>query len=294
MNDMSDFSTCESAAEPSVYSGLLRACQTLPVERVMSRDVVAVRSDTTVQEAARIMSEDRLSCLPVVDNGVFRGILRQQDALRDLSAMNGQGPAPTVGQRMRLDVRTVGPETLLLDAAHMMEATRVKWLPVFRETELVGIVSQSDVTRALTSVVRMTEVAEIMSMDVTTVDAQATVAETAQLMERKHLSCIVASHGNRVCGILTEKDLLGRIVAPAKDPNSVRVAEIMSSPVVSVGPSHSLFSACSMMNRRHIHRLVVMDDDQLCGIITHTDILQALDEALHEQAVEAGHGRDRL
>jgi signal-transduction protein with cAMP-binding, CBS, and nucleotidyltransferase domain len=104
-------------------------------------------------------------------------------------------------------------------------------------------------------------------------------------MSTANISCLVVLHGQEVAGILTEKDLLKRVVALHKDPMQTRVADVMSLPVAAVPPHCSILSAGKKMEAMHFHRLLVMDDKTVCGIITQTDIMRAIRSAF--DAVES-------
>jgi len=122
-----------------------------------------------------------------------------------------------------------------------------------------------------------------MSSDVAVVQTKATVAEAAQIMNSCNISCIVALEGNEVQGIITERDILKRVIAPQKDPAHINVEEVMSSPVTTVPPNHSVFSAYKTMDKMHVRRLVVMENEQLRGIVTQTDILRVTKKKLQEE-----------
>jgi signal-transduction protein with cAMP-binding, CBS, and nucleotidyltransferase domain len=79
-----------------------------------------------------------------------------------------------------------------------------------------------------------------------------------------------------VSGIVTEKDLIRRVVALHKDPAETQVVEMMSFPLVAVPPSYSVLSAGKKMDTMHLHRLVVMKDNAVAGIVTQTDIARAV------------------
>jgi PAS domain S-box-containing protein len=145
------------------------------------------------------------------------------------------------------------------------------------------MVTQTDLTRALTSCGVWKDVAEIMSRDMVVVQTVATVAEAAEAMNSHNISCVVALEGVRVQGIVTERDLLKRVVVLQRDPACTRVKEIMSSPVRTIPPGYSVFSAYETMDRLHIRRLIVAEDEQLCGIITQTDIFRAIRRKLQDE-----------
>jgi len=213
-------------------------------------------------------------------------MLTQKDVLKGIGRLGPSSEDVVVTECMSLNVPTVSPETPIYDVSQFMDTTRLKWLPVLRDQQLVGLVTQSDVTRALTSLVRTTEVSAIMSQEVATVDAAMTVSQASDLMIEKDISCVIAQHKNTIAGILTEKDVLGKVVATNMDPNAILVADVMSPSVVSVPPFCSLFSAYGIMERERLHRLVVMEGKQLCGIITQTDILRAMKTSLFKAGTD--------
>ncbi|MBN2133860.1 MAG: CBS domain-containing protein [Sedimentisphaerales bacterium] len=257
-----------------------RAAEKLKVEDVMTRHVFTIHPTDTVQTAAELMSENHVSCLPVLDDGRFQGILTQSDVLAGNADLEGAAGSITAAQRVRRDVPTIPPETGVLEAGRIMEAQRTKWLPVLSAGRLAGIVTQTDVIGAITSLVKVVEVGAVMNADVTTVDAATTVREATRIMSDQGISCLVAVHGGKMVGILTEKDILRRVCAAGKDFHQVLVADVMSFPVTTVPPNHCLFTTHRTMDRMHIHRLVVTDGDRLVGIVTQTDILRTLKDTL--------------
>ncbi len=272
-------SQADEADRSSMYTCLVEAAKGLAVEHVMSRSVLTIGSSDTIQAAAQVMSENHLSCLPVVDGDRLKGILTQRDTLKEITGRDGAPPAH-VADRMELDVRTICTETSILDASRIMEAAGIKWLPVLSGERLVGVVTQSDATRAITSLVQITRMTAVMNADVTAVDAETTVREATRVMLDEGISCVVAVHHHKVVGILTEKDIVKRIAVSGQDASALLVADVMSFPVVSVEPTDCVFSVCRLMDHRHIHRVLVMEGDRVCGIVTLTDILRALKAAL--------------
>jgi len=277
--------TCVEASDHSTYVGMQRAAERLQVKDVMTQHVVTICPTDTIQTAAELMSEHHVSCLPVLDHGRFEGILTQRDVLAGSAGSEGGASSATAAQRARPDVPTISPETGVLEAGRIMEAQSTKWLPVLAAGQLEGIVTQADIIGAITSLVKVVEVGTVMNTDLTTVDAATTVREATRTMTDQGISCIVAVHGGKMVGILTEKDILRRVCAADKDPDQVLVADVMSFPVTTVQPCYCLFTAHRMMDRMHIHRLLVMDGDHLAGIITQTDILRTLKETLFRPGI---------
>lgn len=247
----------------------------LEIKDVMSREVVIISPEETVFSAAKRMSEKNVSCLTVIEDGTVVGILTEKDLLNGVAEDGRDFGNIRVAERMSCPVHTVSPDLSTLEASRIMESQKIKRLPVLAEKQLVGIVTQTDLTRALTSVCGLRDVAEIMSADVASVGAEGTVAEAAQIMSSRSISCIIVTDRNGVAGILTEKDLLKRVIALHKDPTRTRVKDVMSFPVTSIPPSYSVFSAGRTMDAKHVHRLAVMEGKKLHGIVAQTDVFRA-------------------
>jgi len=275
----------------SVSSGrLITSYRTwLEVGDVMSKDVTTACPDVLVVSAAGVMSEKKISCLVVMNKGNVAGILTETDVLRRVVRKGKDFYQTTLEQIMSSPVETVPAHLSILVASEMMGRKHVKRLPVLQEDKLVGIVTQTDLVRTLTSYGMWRDVSEIMSRDVAVIAKTSSVAEAAEVMTSREISCVVVLDGERAAGVLTKKDLLGRVVALHKDPASVTMEQVMSSPVTSVSSSYSVFSASRIMEEMNIRRLAVMKDKRLCGIVTQTDIFRAVRSKL--QAEEQKHLR---
>jgi len=258
----------------------------LEVKDVMSEDVITIPPDEVAVSAAKVMSANNVSCIVVVDNDGVVGIATEKDFLARISGKDMDLGRIAVADIMSHPVESAPPDLSILDASAMMAARHIKRLPVLAGKRLVGIVTQTDLTRALTSYFVWKDVSEIMSRDVATIPAQATVEKAAEIMHSHGISCIVVLEGNRVRGILTERDLLKRVIVPQKDPGSVKVEELMSCPVIMIHPDYSIFGAFKTMDKMHVRRLVVMEDERLCGIVTQTDIFRAMKKKLQEDEEE--------
>lgn len=259
-----------------LHQSIGRPVGNLSVQDIMSREMVTVAIADTVLTAARKMSENNVSCVTVVDEEMVVGILTDKDVLKGIAGHDREFHRLSVAERMSSPVQTVEPEASVVKAGKIMEDHGIKRLPVVDAGTLIGIVTQTDIARGLVSISPLKAVSDIMTTDVATVLAGATVAEAAQIMSSRAISSLIATHNHGIAGIITEKDLLRRVVALHKDPSQVQVVDVMSFPLVAVAPDYSVLSAARKMDLMHLHRLVVMADNQICGIVTQTDITKAV------------------
>ena len=115
-------------------------------------------------------------------------------------------------------------------------------------------------------------VGDVMVREVITINENATVREAAEVMNKFEIGCLIAVRKGKAVGILTERDLLKRVVAEAKDVNKTRVKDVMSSPLVVVEPDLDLEEAVKLMFQMKIKKLPVVDGKRLVGLVSLTDI----------------------
>jgi len=226
------------------------------------------------------MSENHISCLAVVNNDVFEGLITQKTALMSLVHEHGNADSLRIQDHMLRAVATVSPETSVLEASQIAHRKQAKWLPVLTGQTVVGMITQTDLVQALMCFDSFPDVASIMSCDTISIHAATSVVDAANIMAEHGISCVVAIQNDKVLGILTEKDLLKTALQPEKDLPDICVVDIMSFPVIAARPSDSMISASRLMDRMHIHHLAVMENEELCGIITRTDVLKAFQDSL--------------
>ncbi len=119
-------------------------------------------------------------------------------------------------------------------------------------------------------------VADIMSSPVITVEVEVNVRDGALLMTDKRIGSIVITERGQPVGIVTERDMLERVVSLCRDPCETRMKDIMSSPLISTSPGTNILDAMRKMRENHISRLLVMEKDKLIGIVSERDFIRAV------------------
>ncbi len=124
---------------------------------------------------------------------------------------------------------------------------------------------------------------------VATVDHQTTVLDAAKLMNERRIGALVVTSGDRVIGIFTERDMLIRVVAAGKPPETIVVGDVMTAPMACARRDTKLSECRSVMTAKRIRHLPVVEEGKLYGMISSGDILasevqeqQATIEYLHE------------
>jgi CBS domain-containing protein len=115
-------------------------------------------------------------------------------------------------------------------------------------------------------------VKDVMVKEVIKINENVTIKEAAELMNKYEIGCLIAVGKGKVSGILTERDLLKRVVAEAKDASKLRVKDVMTSPLVVAEPKMDLGEAVRLMFQMKIKKLPVVEDKRLVGLVSLTDI----------------------
>ena len=144
------------------------------------------------------------------------------------------------------------------------------------------------------------KIAELCSTRVTTVEPKASLREAALLMRNAHVGALVvvdrADGIGRPVGILTDRDIVVAVIAvPGADPESIRVCDAMSTPVVTVGEEHGALEAVQAMRARGVRRLpVVALNGGLAGMVTSEDVLDLISGELAgmAEAMRRAHKRE--
>jgi CBS domain-containing protein len=113
---------------------------------------------------------------------------------------------------------------------------------------------------------------EVMTTDVRACEPNAVVTDAARLMAKEDVGPIPVVEDGRIVGLVTDRDIVVRVIAEGKDPKATTVGEIASKDLVTVSPEEDLDQALQMMAERQVRRLPVVDGHRLVGIVAQADI----------------------
>ncbi len=118
------------------------------------------------------------------------------------------------------------------------------------------------------------EVQEIMVDKVITTKTDATVKDAVKLMNKYEIGCLVVVENGKPVGIITERDLLKRVLAKSEKNKHKKVVEIMTKPLLSAAPNMQIEEAAKLMFHKKIKKLPIVEKGKLLGLLTLTDILR--------------------
>ena len=139
----------------------------------------------------------------------------------------------------------------------------------------VSIILENQNLIEMTPDARGITVKDIMTKSVISVDSMITVNEAAKMMEDAKVGAVIVMENNTPIGIVTDRDFAVKIVAHAYQITTP-VKQIMSSPLIATSPDETVLMVADLMHTRNIRKLPVIDNDQVVGMVTSTDLVNQL------------------
>jgi CBS domain-containing protein len=126
-------------------------------------------------------------------------------------------------------------------------------------------------------------VAEAMRTNIVKVEEGLSVAEASLSMYQRGEGFAIVSRQGKPIGIVTERDVTWKVAAKGLDPKNVKVAEIMSTPLITIDPNADLAEAAKVMKKHKIRRLAVVKEGAFNGILTVVDIVSSLESYMDRE-----------
>ena len=117
------------------------------------------------------------------------------------------------------------------------------------------------------------KVGELISKNLIYINSDSNTIKAAILMRENNISCLVVKEKGEFVGIVTEKDIINKVVAEEFYPGDVKISDIMSKDLVSISANGRIEDAVKLMRKKGVRRLIVLEDDIVIGVITETDIV---------------------
>ncbi|MGL5804291.1 MAG: PAS domain S-box protein, partial [Xenococcaceae cyanobacterium] len=260
--------------------------------------------DTDRHQTLNLLNQKRNSCILVVEEKKLVGIFTERDAVK-LAASKRNFKGMTIERVMTRKLVNLkrSPNQTIFNALSLLHRHRIHHLPILDERgQLYGLVTPSYIRQILQPInlLKLKTVEEMMTKEIVHARSTASVLNIAKLMEAHQISCVVIVEelGNRGAqspsrpgveteigdasvlqpvGIITERDIV-QFQVLGLNLAKVRVNKVMSTPLFTLKPEDSLWLAQREMQQRRIRRLVVTGErGELQGLITQTDLLQAID-----------------
>ena len=128
---------------------------------------------------------------------------------------------------------------------------------------------------------------EVMTSDLCTIDAEKSIAYAAKMMRDEDVGLAPIVEGDKLIGMLTDRDIAIRVVAEGRNPDQVTAREVASKQVVTIDPQQDLDEALRIMAKHQVRRLAVVEEDgRLVGVVAQADVARKGDDKRTGQLVE--------
>lgn len=199
------------------YAGNFFKAINEPVRAIMTHEVVSIPTMANLKDAIRLMIKHKVGGLPVVsDEGKIWAIVTERDLI---NIFKGKFSGVKVAEIMSRNVVTANPHTTIFETARIMTTRGFRRLPIVSDKKLVGIVTVMDILRyfgsgqvfqhlradTITQVLQ-TPIMEIATKTVVTVGPEKDLGHAAELMQKNGIGALMVVEGDRLVGILTERD----------------------------------------------------------------------------------------
>jgi len=112
------------------------------------------------------------------------------------------------------------------------------------------------------------KIKDVMHQKILTVEPDMSIAETAKFMREHKIGCVVIEKESKFIGIITERDILIKVVAAGKNSEQVQAIDIMSTNLITMDEESTIQEAAALMADKHIRRLLITKEGKIAGIIT--------------------------
>ena len=263
----------------------------MQIKNLMSEDLITVDKDQNLTDALKLFRKHNVSRLPVTNNKELVGIISERDIANKLGSSKYESmPASRlhVSSVMVKDVITVPQSMRLGEVAKIMLDKGIGSVPVMDDDKMVGIVSKADfVTLAVGIAFDKITVKEIMSKNLISVSPSERIIHARRLMLEEHVGRLPVVDEGELVGMITSKDLMRAFIefrksVPEKYQKSqikdLLVEDIMSKNPTFVSKDLSITEVSNIIMETGFNGLPVVEDGEVVGIITQTDILRLIEK----------------
>ena len=261
------------------------------IEEFMQQELEVVSEKTTTVEAAVHMADKRIGCLVVQGEGSdddhqpILGLVSETDLVRKVMATNLSSSTTTVSQVMLTPLHTIASHRPMVDASHVMEQQGIRHLCVAKDEEIVGLVSIRDLVRyfvyaesgpirELDNVYRPLSI--LMQKSIETIDSEVPVQQAAQRMGEKKIGALLVEQDGALKGIVTERDLVTKVLSQEEDANTLTVKAVMNHPLIDIDINRTIHDASDLMAEKWIRHLPVTENHQIVGILSVRDLIRMI------------------
>lgn len=279
----------------------------------MSKEPVTIDFTESVTAAASMMAEKQVGSLLITEKEKKKklflfskklhdtaGIVTDTDLVRKVIAKHQDPDKTMISSVMNSNIISIESSKNILEASTVIAKHHIKRLPVIDDGYTKGVITATDIMYALSYNNRLNETHDLikdrvmnddpnvvgseqskvrtwMSSRLSLIGETESIRQVTQMMESREIGAIlvIGLHGD-LAGIVTDTDIVRKVLATKLDPDKITVSKIMTRDVISVSPEMEIPDLANVMTENKIKRTAVIENDQLMGIISISDVMNAL------------------
>jgi CBS domain-containing protein len=278
----------------------------MKIEDVMNEEVILAEENEQVSHARNLMLKHGYSRILVVDQeGKPVGILTEKDLIRKMRSNGPQWKRRTIDKISIHRVMTSHPVTItpfreLREAVELMIKNNISSIPVVDNDEVVGIVAKSDLMEFYRQkYTNKWKVSQLMTSDVITVNENHSIGHVISIMEDQKIGKVIVMRDNEPVGIITSANISfanvedpetgvsvekiaflrkidGQEKRNIREVSMVTAGDIMTNHLIKIGADEDAANAADLMVKKDVSGIPVVNENELVGIITKTDIIRGI------------------
>lgn len=256
----------------------------MDVSTIMTKNPMTASVEDPLDEVMRVMDNNDIRHLPVLDGDKVVGVLSDRDLL-EATGWLPESQRPEGSPKAVRDLKlarpvTCGPDDTTVMIASDMTSRGIGCLPVLEDDGLVGIITEMDIMRAYLDISQHERssanlkrpVTELMTQPPHSLTPTSTLGEAAKLEVDLHVRHLPVLDDRRLVGIVSDRDIR-RARGQGKDESTL-LSAIMSTELLTIEPEEPLWRAASLLLQGHISALPIVDEENCVGIIALIDLLE--------------------
>lgn len=239
-----------------------------PASAFMTASLVTTTLAAPVPDVARLLADRRISAVPVVDpRGSIVGVVSRTDLVRDQQRPAGERAA-TAGALMTQGPIVAEPSASLGSIARLMREHRIHRVFLVESGRLCGVVSTTDLIRAVAEARVDGDLTSIMSKPVVTIDVAASLGAASDRLASGGISGLIVTENDWPVGMFTQEEVL---IAAGLDP-STAVGDLLDPSLVCLPATTLIHRAAAQAAQMGVRRIVVSQDRDFVGLVSGLDL----------------------
>lgn len=238
----------------------------ITAEQLMHKPIVTA-PDTTIIDSIRIMDKNNIGSLLICDKDEVLGIVTEEDILRYFSEYGEADQSKNISEIMTTSVYTVEFDCGIDEISKTLQEYHIRRLGVTRNGKVVGILTTKDVvTKYYTTLLKAEDIMEKPVF----LDKDTSVKDAVSVIDKK-IGCVFVKDLN---GIVTEKDILNKVILKNIDYNKITIKSIMSQIDKNIEFNTDLNDIVNVFRSSYVRRLPVTKNHEVIGVVTTVNLLK--------------------